>query len=214
MPGTFSPSPQVSDPDMHHGTCVTHVPWCMPGSLYSNFFWNWRRGKTFPAFPAHAQPVFLRIWQEAHAIHRIKSQIPECTCTISHNVPFRTEMCTFLFWMEHCRIWNRCILGFVKLIHYVGSSAYCGYAVVWLYTIDYTVINDNKINHVWSLDHSLLWYTINHYHCDVSSDIRIYARVYIYISYMYVIICFSVILQIKTPMFFSLWLNERKYVSL
>ena len=26
MPGTFSPPPQVSDPDMHHGTCVTHVP--------------------------------------------------------------------------------------------------------------------------------------------------------------------------------------------
>ena len=24
---------EVSDPDMHHGTCVTHVPWCMPGSL-------------------------------------------------------------------------------------------------------------------------------------------------------------------------------------
>ena len=23
----------VSDPGMHHGTCVTHVPWCMPGSL-------------------------------------------------------------------------------------------------------------------------------------------------------------------------------------
>ena len=22
-----------SDPDMHHGTCVTHVPWCMSGSL-------------------------------------------------------------------------------------------------------------------------------------------------------------------------------------
>ena len=66
IPGTFSPSPQVSDPDMHHGTCVTHVPWCMPGSLYSSFLWNRRRGKTFPAFPAHAQPVFLRIWQEAH----------------------------------------------------------------------------------------------------------------------------------------------------
>ena len=30
MPGTFSP---VSDPGMHHGTCVTHVPWCMPRSL-------------------------------------------------------------------------------------------------------------------------------------------------------------------------------------
>ena len=23
----------ASDPDMHHGTCVTHVPWCMSGSL-------------------------------------------------------------------------------------------------------------------------------------------------------------------------------------
>ena len=22
-----------SDPGMHHGTCVTHVPWCMSGSL-------------------------------------------------------------------------------------------------------------------------------------------------------------------------------------
>ena len=62
MPGTFSPSPQVSDPDMHHGTCVTHVPWCMPGSLTTGFLWNRRRGKTFPAFPAHAQPAILRIW--------------------------------------------------------------------------------------------------------------------------------------------------------
>ena len=26
MPGTLSPSSQVSDPDMHHGTCFTHVP--------------------------------------------------------------------------------------------------------------------------------------------------------------------------------------------
>ena len=26
MPGTFSPPPPVSDPDMHHVTCVTHVP--------------------------------------------------------------------------------------------------------------------------------------------------------------------------------------------
>ena len=34
--------PLVSDPGMHHGTCVT-------------------------AFPAHAQPTILRIWQEARA---------------------------------------------------------------------------------------------------------------------------------------------------
>ena len=59
MPGTFSPSSRVSDPDMHHGTCVTHVPWCMSGSLTSGFLWSRWRGKTFPAFPAHAQPAML-----------------------------------------------------------------------------------------------------------------------------------------------------------
>ena len=39
MTGTFSPPERLSDPDMHHGTCVTHVPWCMPGSLTSGFIW-------------------------------------------------------------------------------------------------------------------------------------------------------------------------------
>ena len=68
MPGTFSPPPRVSDPDMHHGTCVTHVPWCMPGSLTSGFLWSRWWGKTFPAFPAHAQSAILRIWQEAHYV--------------------------------------------------------------------------------------------------------------------------------------------------
>ena len=46
------------------------------------------------------------------------SQIPECTCSISHNDPFKTEMCTFLFWMDHCGIWNSCILGFMKLAQF------------------------------------------------------------------------------------------------
>ena len=50
------------------------------------------------------------------------SQISEYTCSISHNDPFRTEMCTFLFWMGHCGIWNGSILGFVKL---VDSSSTC-----------------------------------------------------------------------------------------
>ena len=57
MPGMFSPPPRVSDPDMHHGTCATHVPWCMPGSLTNGFLWSRRRGKMFPAFPMHAQPT-------------------------------------------------------------------------------------------------------------------------------------------------------------
>ena len=48
MRGTFSPPPRISDPDMHHDTCVTHVPWCMPGSLTSGFLWSrwrWKRSR-------------------------------------------------------------------------------------------------------------------------------------------------------------------------
>ena len=40
MSGTFSLPPLVSDPDMHHGTCLLYVPGCMPGSLTSGFLWN------------------------------------------------------------------------------------------------------------------------------------------------------------------------------
>ena len=49
--------------------------------------------------------------------NRPNSQIPQCTCPTSHNAPFRTEMCTFLFWMVHCGIWYRCIVGFVRLVY-------------------------------------------------------------------------------------------------
>ena len=29
----FQKKPIINDPGMHHGTCVTHMPWCMSGSL-------------------------------------------------------------------------------------------------------------------------------------------------------------------------------------
>ena len=41
----FSQPPRVSDLDMHHGTWVTHMPRCMPGSLTSGFLWSRWRGK-------------------------------------------------------------------------------------------------------------------------------------------------------------------------
>ena len=43
--------PGGCDPDMHHGTCVTHVPWCMPGSLTSGFLWSRWRGNV-PGIPS------------------------------------------------------------------------------------------------------------------------------------------------------------------
>ena len=46
-PGTFSPPLRVIDPDMHYGTCVTHVPWCMPGSLTRGFLRSrWREKRS------------------------------------------------------------------------------------------------------------------------------------------------------------------------
>ena len=50
----------VSDPGMHHGTCVTHVPWCMSGSLTCG------DGENVPGIPGACTPAILRIWQEAH----------------------------------------------------------------------------------------------------------------------------------------------------
>ena len=58
MPGTFSPPPRISAPDMHHGTCVTHVPWWMPGSLTNGALWSWRREKRFRHFRRMRNPQF------------------------------------------------------------------------------------------------------------------------------------------------------------
>ena len=56
----FQRKPIVSDPGMHHGTCVTHVPRCMSGSL------TCADGENVPDIPGACAPAILRIWQEAH----------------------------------------------------------------------------------------------------------------------------------------------------
>ena len=59
----FQRKPLVSDPGMHHGTCVTHVPWCMSGSLTCG------DGENVPGIPGACATAILRIWQEAHGIY-------------------------------------------------------------------------------------------------------------------------------------------------
>ena len=56
----FQWKPLLSDPGMHHGTCVTHVPWCMSGSLTCG------DGENVPGIPGACASAILRIWQEAH----------------------------------------------------------------------------------------------------------------------------------------------------
>ena len=52
----FQRKPLVSDPGMHHGTCVTHVPWCMPGSLTCGHREN------VPGIPGAFAPAILCNW--------------------------------------------------------------------------------------------------------------------------------------------------------
>ena len=47
-------------------------------------------------------PAYAALGTQVNNWHN--SQIPECTCFISHIALFRTEMYTLLFWMEHCGI--------------------------------------------------------------------------------------------------------------
>ena len=64
----FQRKPLVSDPGMHHGTCVTHVPWCMSGSLTRG------DGENVPGIPGACAPAILRIWQEAHGFSAARRQ--------------------------------------------------------------------------------------------------------------------------------------------
>ena len=59
MPGTFSPPPRVSNPEMHHGTCVANVPCCMPGSLTSGIPWSRWLGKRSRHSPRLRNPYFF-----------------------------------------------------------------------------------------------------------------------------------------------------------
>ena len=76
----FQKKPLVNDPDMHHGTCVTHVPCCMSGSL------TCCDGENVPGIPGACAPAILCIWQEAHGKWTTSSHIP---CTFFFCVLFR-----------------------------------------------------------------------------------------------------------------------------
>ena len=85
MPGTFYMPLRVSDPDMNHGTCVTHVLWCMPGSLTSGFLWSRWRGKRSRLSRRMRNPQFYvsgkspTSWR--HHTHTINGNPMEMTST-------------------------------------------------------------------------------------------------------------------------------------
>ena len=97
IPGTFSPPPRVSDPDMHHGTCVTHVPWCMLGSLTSGFLWSrwWASVPGIPSACATRNFTYLVRGPWKHRQYPNFCIFPYVTSGISHRQP-QPPPCTTL----------------------------------------------------------------------------------------------------------------------
>ena len=85
----FLREPLVSDPGMHHGTCLTHVPWCMPGSLTCG------DGENVPGIPGACASAILRIWQEAHDQH---IQTPSTLISLNHKLSI---MSSWLHYIIH-----------------------------------------------------------------------------------------------------------------
>ena len=91
---------------MHHGTCVTHVPWCMSGSLTCG------DGENVPGIPGACALAILRIWQEAH---RVEKTLYGCTyckiCIIKISLVFiYCQKCWPLNKCFHLSCLSRCVL--------------------------------------------------------------------------------------------------------
>ena len=87
MPGTFSPPEPVSDPDIHHGTCVTHVQWCLPGSLTSGFLWSRWRGKLSRHSRRMRNPQFCVSGKRPMALHVAKQFCRACClCAVEQSL--------------------------------------------------------------------------------------------------------------------------------
>ena len=95
--------PLVSDHGMHHGTCVTHVPWCMSGSLTCG------GGENVPGIPGACTPAILRIWPKAHelkctlqsAVRYGDSKTPMGVCHTIHNALFPAYSGTYASDLSH-----------------------------------------------------------------------------------------------------------------
>ena len=115
MPITFSPTLRLSDSNMHHGTCVTHVPWCMTGSLTSGFLWSWWRGNRSrhsrrvrnPKFYVSGKRPIDLVWKHRFCVWlivirspKIWKKMPLCGWDIA---PLLKELCPIYVRASKCQ---------------------------------------------------------------------------------------------------------------
>ena len=97
-------------------------------------------------FQSVGHPIYLR-YAQAMVCLRPVSQIPQCTGPIYHNTTFRTEMCTFLFWMVFCGIWDNAMWDCLDLL--------------WVFCIGWRYFKEVRYSHMapWRIPHQMV--TVN-----------------------------------------------------
>ena len=100
--------PLVSDPGMPHGTCVTHVPWCMSGSLNCGGRWkrSWhsRRMRNSQFYVSGKRPMHIMLIVPysifGPANHRAGNTANWMPCFITHRESLHEKKSNFQYFFN------------------------------------------------------------------------------------------------------------------
>ena len=112
----FQRKPLVSDPGMHHGTCVSHVPWCISGSLTRC------SGENVPGIPgayATRNFTYLARCPLKYYEHFLNFLGHKCSHIVTVQLSWlrsRLDICIVMAWLHQCpskrmpRTFIKCVL--------------------------------------------------------------------------------------------------------
>ena len=120
----------VSDPGMHHSTCVTHVPWCMSGSLTRG------GGENVPRIPS-ACVTHNFTYLARGPLHIYQSTL-QCLCIFTQLFPLNATSVSVIFKDDYSALsWiavNTWTMGYN-----ISSCFRCSIGVRWLKSQTYFV---------------------------------------------------------------------------
>ena len=127
---------------MHHGTCVTHVPWCMSGSLTCD------DGENVPGIPGACAPAILRIWQEAHVLTHWP--LRKCNLqTLCSGLSSWTLLLKFGRWMPQSTFEDQLTLVQAWCpTHYTPCFNEVERGVYWYHLVRLSVCRQNRVRSV------------------------------------------------------------------
>ena len=114
---------------------LNHYQLMVKSTILNNLQWNcyksttiFRQDNTFKNMAAIlSRPQYVNtITRCTYMYHESNSHVPKCICPISHNEPIKTATLKFLFWIAQCGIWDKYIVGFVRLVNWRNYSPFRG----------------------------------------------------------------------------------------